>query len=115
MTIDQYLAARGIAIQSFVDDMHAQAAERARQSLALDALARHLGLEATEEDIDNEISEAGITDEEAAAAMRKQLVDEGRVPALRSSIKRGKALDWLLDNLNVTEVEEATQIVENEE
>lgn len=115
MTIDQYLAARGIAVQSFVDDMHAQAAERARQSLALDALARHLGLEATEEDIDNEISEAGITDEEAAAAMRKQLVDEGRVPALRSSIKRGKALDWLLDNLNVTEVEEATQIVENEE
>jgi len=115
MTIDQYLAARGIAVQSFVDDMHAQAAERARQSLALDALARHLGLEATEEDIDNEISEAGITDEEAAAAMRKQLVDEGRVPALRSSIKRGKALDWLLDNLNVTEVEEATKIVENEE
>jgi trigger factor len=115
MTIDQYLAARGIAVQSFVDDMHAQAAERARQSLALDALARHLGLEVTEEDIDNEISEAGITDEEAAAAMRKQLVDEGRIPALRSSIKRGKALDWLLDNLNVTEVEEATQIVENEE
>ena len=115
MTIDQYLAARGIAVQSFVDDMRAQAAERARQSLALDALARHLGLEATEEDIDNEIAEAGITDEKQAAAMRQQLVDEGRVPAVRSSIKRGKALDWLLDNLNVTEVEEATKIVENEE
>ena len=44
LTLDTYLGARGIDMGSFLEDLRTQAADRARQSLALDALAKHLGL-----------------------------------------------------------------------
>ena len=115
MSLDQYLAQRGIAAESFVADLHEQAKERARQSIALDALAAKLGLEATAEDIVDQIKEAGVEAEEAIASMRAQLEADGRIPAVRASIRRSKALDWLLDNAKVTEVEESADIVPNDE
>jgi trigger factor len=106
MTLDMFLSARHIAIQDFMNDLHDQADERARQSLALDALARELKLEATEDDIADEFKAAGSDDVKAAI---KGFMDEGRMPAIRDSIKRTKAVDWLVDNAKVTEVDEVAK------
>ena len=57
------------------------------------------GLEATEEDVDEEFKKAGVTDWEAAKA---EFLEDGRMPAIRVSIRRNKAIDWLLDTAVVT-------------
>lgn len=106
LSLDLYLKARGINPDDFVSDLREQAEERARQSLALDALAQHLGLEATEDDVKDEFQKAGVPDAKAAY---KQFKDEGRLPAVRESIKRTKAVDWLVENAQVTVVDEIAQ------
>ena len=84
-------------------DLHRQANDVARESLALDALARHLEIEVSDEDVDKEFVDAGVEDVEASKA---QFVADGRMPAVRDSIRRSKAVDWLVENAKVTEVDE---------
>ena len=107
-----YLKARNISPDAFIADLHAQAEERARQSLALDAIARQLGLEATDEDVRNEFEKANVGDVDKAI---EQWRSEGRLPAIRDSIKRTKALDWLVENAQVTIVDEAAEAAKESE
>ncbi len=103
MTLDVWLQASGLTSEAFIADLHRQANDVARESLALDALARHLEIEVTDEDVDKEFVDAGIEDVEASKA---QFVADGRMPAVRDSIRRSKAVDWLVENAKVTEVDE---------
>ena len=69
-------------------------------------MARMLDLEATDEDVRDEFVKAGIEDvEDEIENWRNQ----GRLPAIHDSIKRTKALDWLVENATVTEVDEAAE------
>ena len=106
LTLDAWLSARLIQIIYFLEDLNAQAAERARQSLALDALAKKLGLEATEEDVRKEFKDAGVKDVDASM---KEFKDAGRMPAVRETVKRSKAVNWLVENAKVTEVDEIAE------
>lgn len=106
LTLDAWLSARRIQINDFLEDLNAQAAERARQSLALDALAKKLGLEATEEDVRKEFEDAGVKDVDASM---KEFKDAGRMPAVRETVKRSKAVNWLVENAKVTEVDEIAE------
>lgn len=108
-TLDAFLSARGIQIDAFIADLHNQAAERARQSLALDALADKLGFEASQEDLDKEFAEA---DPKNAKKTYKKFLEEGRLPAVRESIRRSKALKWMLENAQVSEVDESAKNTE---
>ena len=106
ITLDMYLAARGIKSEDFINDLHEQAEERARQSLALDALADKLGLEASEEDVRSEFEKANVDDVDARIA---EFRDQGQLPAIRESIRRSKAVDWLVENAPVTVVDEIAE------
>ena len=99
MSLDSWLMANNMNQMQFMNDLQAQAADIARESLALDALVCHMGLEATEEDVDEEFKKAGVADWEAAKA---EFLEDGRMPAIRVSIRRNKAIDWLLDTAVVT-------------
>lgn len=106
MNLDMYLNARGIKSDEFINDLHEQAEERARQSLALDALATKLELECTEDDLRKEFENARVEDVDAAM---DQFKADGRMPAVRQSIRRTKAVQWLVDNATVTEVDEIAE------
>lgn len=103
MTLDVWLQASGLTSEAFIADLHRQANDVARESLALDALARHLEIVVSDEDVDKEFVDAGVEDVEASKA---QFVADGRMPAVRDSIRRSKAVDWLVENAKVTEVDE---------
>ena len=111
MTLDTWLQANGMSSEQFVSDLHHQADDVARESLALDALARELKVEVTDEDVDQEFASAGVKDAEAS---KKQFIAEGRMPAVRDSIRRSKAVDWLVENAQVTEVDEYAKDAEGE-
>lgn len=106
VSLDMFLRARGVKSDDFIADLRVQAEERARQSLALDAVAAKLGLEASDEDIRAEFERAGVEDVDASV---KQWRDEGRLPAIRDSIRRTKALDWLVENAKVNVVDEVAE------
>lgn len=106
MTLDGFLQARHIAAEDFIADLHKQADERARQSLALDSLARKLNLEVTDDDIEKEFSDAGVENVKASV---DEFLKDGRMPSIRDSIKRSKALTWLVDNAQVNEVDEVAE------
>ena len=109
MTLDTWLSANGLTSEAFIADLHRQANDVARESLALDALARELKIEVTDEDIDEEFKRAGVADVEAS---KKQFIAEGRMPAVRDSIRRSKAVDQLVADAKVTEVDEFAKAAE---
>lgn len=103
MTLDAWLKMSNMSTDAFLADLHHQADDVARESLALDALARHLEIEVSDEDVDTEFANSGVQDVEATKAA---FLADGRMPAVRDSIRRSKAVDWLVDNAQVTEVDE---------
>jgi trigger factor len=105
-TLDNYLRMNGVSTEQFLDDIKEQASERARQTLALDSLADHLAFEITDEELQKEFADAGMDDAEASI---KEFRDSGRLPAVREAMKRTKALNWLVENAEVTEVDEAAK------
>ena len=109
MSLDQWLQTNGMTSEQFIADLHHQADDVARESLALDALARELKIEVTDEDVTAEFERAGVDDVEAS---RAQFLAEGRIPAVRDSIRRSKACDWLVENAKVTEVDETAKDAE---
>ena len=109
MTLDTWLPASGLTMEQFIADLHKQANDVARESLALDALARELKIEVTEDDINAEFEKAGVKDVEASKA---EFIADGRMPAVRESIRRSKAVDHLVENAKVTEVDETAKDAE---
>ncbi len=106
VSLDMYLRARGVKSDDFITDLRVQAEERARQSLALDSLAAKLGVEVSEDEVREEFENAGVEDVDAAI---EQWRSEGRLPAIRDSIRRTKALNWLVENANVNIVDEVAE------
>lgn len=106
MNLDTWLQANRLSSEAFIADLHRQANDVARESLALDALARNLNVEVTDEDVDAEFARAGVENVEASKA---QFLADGRMPAVRDSIRRAKAVEWLVENAQVTEVDEVAR------
>ena len=112
MTLDAWLQANGISSDQFISDLHQQANDVARESLALDSLAKHLDVQVNDDDVTEEFKNAGVEDVEASKA---EFVSDGRMPAVRDSIRRSKAVDWLVENAKVTEVDEAAKAAKDAE
>lgn len=109
VTLDAVLEQQGITREEFDADVEKEAAEVAAQSLALDALARHLELAVTEEDIEHEFSFVENPEE-----VRKSWEDAGRMSEIREGILRRKATEWLVENAVVTISEDGDTTEEEE-
>ena len=112
MTLDTWLSANGLTSEAFIADLHQQANDVARESLALDALAREL---------EDRGHRGGRHDNEFAApvfrtiaASKAAFLADGRMPAVRDSIRRSKAVDWLVEGAEVTEVDEYAKAAEKD-
>lgn len=103
ITLDVYLKQQGITQEQFRDDIKHQAADVAKQDMALDAYAAHKGMEATDEDIREEFVKAGATDPER---LMQEWIDNGQMHLIRQGILRQKAAKELMDTAVVTEESE---------
>lgn len=101
-TLDAYLKAQDITADQFKEDVKLQAVDTVKQNLALDAYARHAGIEVTDEEISAEFANSGAEDPEALFAEWKA---QGRLHVVREGIMRGKALEAVLAEADVEEVE----------
>lgn len=108
------LEARGIGIQQYVeltgatpeqiqDDMRLQATQRVREELALEALFREKGFEVTDEEFDAAIADIAGEEGHNADKLRAELTRNGVLPLVREQIIHRRALEWLMDNVTITE------------
>ncbi len=101
-TIDSYIASQGMTAEQLIADLNLQAEDVARESLAIDALAKHLGLEVSDKDVDDAIAASGVEDPKATKA---DFEKQGKLPSIKDYVLRTKAIEWLVENAKVTEVD----------
>ena len=109
MTFDAYLASQNITPDQFKADLKAQSADQVKEELALEAWARHNNMEITDADVAAEFAKTGVED---PAALEQEWRDAGRLHLIRTGLLRQKAIEDLMENASVTEVDFAAKAAE---
>ncbi|MCL2756601.1 MAG: hypothetical protein FWD43_00775 [Coriobacteriia bacterium] len=94
MQFEDYLAQQGLDEQSFSMQLVFRTGVTLRQRLALDALARHMKLKLTDDDIEAALENMAPGHKEE---LRQQLESNGRMYQLTETAMRQKANKWLYD------------------
>ncbi len=91
-----WLQATGRTQESMIQELRNDSVAAAKLDLALKAIADKEGIEAGDEEIDAEIARLAEKTGKKAAAMRRDLDGAGQLPAVRSDLRKSKALEWLI-------------------
>jgi trigger factor len=101
MTLDQYAGQSGTTELEIRADLRAQAARSVKAELLLEEVARTEGIEVTQDDIGLEIAYAAARSGQEPKAVAEQLVAQQRLGALAADILRRKALDHIVESIDV--------------
>jgi trigger factor len=105
MSLEQWLELSGRTQEQLLEELRETATVSAKVDLALRAVADAEGLEATEEDLDAEYAAAASRLGVDPAKMREEFARGGQEQAVRSDIKKRKALDWLVERVEIVDEE----------
>jgi len=103
--LGEYLQATGRTPDDLLAAVRVDAQRAVKADLALRALAEAEELTVTDDELDTEIATMAQRMETSAAALRRQLDTAGRTGAVRSGLRKGKALQWLLDHVELFDEE----------
>ncbi len=103
MTAEQYLSATGQTQDQLIDELKELAIQAVNVDLALRALADAENIDATDDDVDDEIDKLAQRVNQKPGDVRKELERADQMPAIRSDIKRRKALDWLVEHVELVD------------
>jgi trigger factor len=104
-TVAQYLVATGQSEEQVVAELRAGAEPAVKADLALRAVAEAERLDASDEEVDAEISRLAESYSMSAAELRRNLDRADQLPALRSDVRKTKALEWLVQNVELVDPE----------
>jgi trigger factor len=108
MQLDQYLAMTGADPETFSHELRDTAAQAVKVDLALRAVADAESIESTEDDLVAELEGVASRVGEDVAEVRERLERGGQMSAVRSDIRKRKALEWLLERVEVLDPEGVT-------
>ncbi len=103
LNIGQYLSATGRSQQNLLDELRVQAVQAVKADLALRAVADLEDIEITDADVDAEIMRLAERFEAEPDMVREQLESTDQMPAVRSDVRRGMAVEWLVDHIEVVD------------
>ena len=120
-TLSHRLSHQGIDLRSFlqsvgdsqdelVTQLRLEATNAVKADLALRAVAEQEEIEATDEEVDQEIVDIGRQRRMEPKKVRKELENEDQLPAVRSGIRKTKALEWLIAHTEF--VDEEGQVID---
>ena len=103
LTPEQWLAITGKSSEDLTAELREGAETSAKVDLALRAVADAESLECTDEDLDDEL--AGVAERvgEPVARVRAEFERGGNLSAVRSDVRKRKALDWLLERVEIVD------------
>jgi trigger factor len=120
ISLEQYFAASGRPPEDITAELREGATLAVKIDLALRAVAVAEGLEATDEDLDEELTTFAGQVAQDVETIRARFRDGGQLSGIRSGLQKGKALDWLLEHVEIvdeagTVIDRASLEVEEEE
>jgi trigger factor len=95
LNVQQYLEITGRSEEELINDLRSQAEVALKADVALQQVADLEGIEVTDEEVDAEIADMAQRRGESPDATRRRLQSAGELPAVRSSLRKSKALEWL--------------------
>ncbi len=102
------------AIEKLRDEARPQAEKQVAGMLLLEAVAKKVGIEATDSDIEGRIAELAREHRIPTKQLKKQLIENDQVDALRYNLTQDKALDHVLEQANVTEQQVSAEELQQE-
>jgi trigger factor len=103
VTAEQWLALTGRTEQQMIDEIRDIAARTVKADLALRAVAEAENIEANDDDVDAEFDKLAERTGQKAARLRREFERMGSVDAVRIDIRKGKALDWLIEGVEIVD------------
>ena len=110
VTLEQFMASVGDSQEEFVGELRNEATNTVKADLGLRAVAEAEAIEATDEEVDQEIEDISRQQKKNPKAVRRELENEDRLPAVRSGIRKTKALEWLIAHTEF--VDEEGQVID---
>ena len=101
--LEQYLMMTGRSQEQLVDELREAAETSSRVDLGLRAVAAAEKIDCTDDELDAEIESVAERVGEKPAKVRSQLERNDQIPAVRSDITKRKALEWLLDHVEIVD------------
>ena len=105
MQLQQFLDMTGQNQDAFVGQLREAAVSSVRADLALRALAKERNIDASDEEVEDEIKLLAGQLGQKPNQLRKTLERAEQLPAIRSDICKSKALEWLMDNVEVVDAD----------
>ena len=106
VSLRDYVAATNVDPEKIQSDIREQAERSTREELALEALFRAKGMQVTDEDLDASLADfAGESGD--VEGLRERWRAAGVLPVVREQVMHRKAVEWLMDNLNIVEKDPA--------
>jgi len=99
--LEQYLAMTGTDPEQFSQELRDTATQSVKVDLALRAVAAAEGLDCTDEDLEAEIEGVAERVGQSPESVREQFERVGQLSAVRSDIRKRKALEWLIERVEV--------------
>ena len=103
--IGRYLEATGQSQEDFIAALREEATRAVKIDLGLRAVADAELLDVADDDLDKEIERLAVEVGQKPAQVRRQLEHNDQMPAVRSNLRKAKALDWLLEHAEVVDEE----------
>ena len=104
-TIAQYLEATGQTEEQLVEELRQGATTAVKADLALRAVADAEEIEVSDDEVQVEVERMAERLGQKPAQLLRQLERAEQMPAVRSDIRKGKALEWLADHVEIVDSE----------
>jgi len=105
LNLAEYFSATGQSPDELLAAVRVDAHKAVKADLALRALAEAESLALSDEELDEEMATMAQRMETTAGELRRQLDTAGRTGAVRSELRKAKALQWLLDHVELFDEE----------
>jgi trigger factor len=103
VTLDQYFSIMGRSPEDITNELRDGATEAVKVDLALRALAEAEGLEVSDDELDEELEKFAGQVGQDIETVRERFRAAGQLSGIRSSLQKNKALDWLLEHVEVVD------------
>jgi trigger factor len=101
----EYFQATGTSPDELLASVRVDAQSAVKADLALRALVEAEELPLSDDELDAEIATMAERMDTSAADLRQRLDTAGRTGAVRSELRKGKAMEWLLDHVDLVDDE----------
>jgi trigger factor len=105
LTLEQYLEATGTDQAVFVESLREAATKAVKVDLALRAVADAEQLQVDDDDLDAEYARIAVRVNQKPNQVRKAYERNDAIPELRWELRKRKALDWLLEHVEIVDTE----------